>query len=91
MAGVHLGIVTRAWEFVMANPREFLERWVREAVQATPYRNKAEGRRLTYECRKAATTAGANWSAVIQAASGNVVRYILDALNCAADQEAEHI
>jgi len=66
VAGVHLGIVTRAWEFVMANPREFLERRVREAVQATPY-------------------------AVIQAASGNVVRYILDALNCAADQEAEHI
>jgi len=75
----------------MANAREFLERWVREAVQATPYRNKAEGRRLTYECRKAATAAGANWSAVIQAASGDVERYILDALNRAADQEAEHI
>ena len=75
----------------MADPREFLERWVRDSVQATPHRNKAEGRRLTYECRKAAAAAGANWSAVIQAADGDVEGYIRSALDRAADQEAEQI
>ena len=38
---------------LMANPQAFLENWVRDSVQATPYRNKAEARRLAYECRKA--------------------------------------
>jgi hypothetical protein len=73
----------------MADPHEFLENWVRESVQATPHRNKAEARRLTYECRKAAEKADVSWFAVIQAAGGDVQSYVLTALNRAADQEAE--
>jgi hypothetical protein len=76
---------------LMANPHKFLEDWVRESVEATPYRNKAEARRLTYECRKAAQQADLSWSAVIRAAGGDVEGYILAALQRAADQEAEHV
>ena len=54
----------------MTDPQNFLNTWVRESVQATPHRNKAEARRLTYECRKAADRAGATWAAVIKAAGG---------------------
>jgi hypothetical protein len=75
----------------MVNSREFLESWVRENVDATSYRNKAEGRRLTYECRKAAQEAGLSWPAVIQAASGDVQGYIQTELDRLADQEAEHV
>ena len=71
----------------MANPREFLENWVHESVQATRYRNKAEARRLAYECRKAAETADVNWFAVIMAAGGDVQGYILTRLN----QQAERV
>jgi hypothetical protein len=66
---------------IMANPHEFLESWVRESVQATPYRNKAEARRLAYECRKAAKRADLSWFAVIKAAGGDVQGYILTKLN----------
>jgi hypothetical protein len=69
----------------MATPQEFLESWVRESVQATPYRNKAEARRLAYECRKAAEKADLRWFAVILAARGDVQNYILSALQ-RADQ-----
>jgi len=75
----------------MADPREFLARWVRDSVKATPHRNKAEARRLTYEFRKAVGAAGLNWSAVIQAAGGDIEGYIRAALDRAADQEAEHV
>jgi hypothetical protein len=71
----------------MANPQEFLENWVRESVQATPYRNKAEARRLAYECRIAARKADASWFAVVMAAGGDVQGYILTRLN----QETERI
>jgi len=75
----------------MADPHEFLERWVRDSVKATPHRNKAEGRRLTYEFRKAVAAAGLSWPAVIQAADGDVEGYIRAALERAADREAEHV
>lgn len=75
----------------MANPHEFLENWVRENVDATPYRNNAEARRLTYECRKAAARADLSWPEVIKAAGGDVQGYVQDALNHAADQEADHV
>ena len=65
----------------MVNPREFLENWVGESVQATPYRNKAEARRLAYECRKAAGRADVSWFAVVNAAGGDVQGYILTELN----------
>ena len=68
----------------MANPHEFLENWVRESVQATPYRNKAEARRLAYECRKAAERADVSWFALVNAAGGDVQDYILTKLNRAA-------
>ncbi len=71
----------------MTNPREFLESWVQESVQATPYRNKAEARRLAYECRKAAEKADVTWFAVIMAAGGDVQGYILTRLN----QQAERV
>jgi hypothetical protein len=74
----------RYWEAIMVNPREFLENWVRESVQATPYRNKAEARRLAYECRKAAERADVAWFAVVNAAGGDVQDYILTELNRAA-------
>jgi hypothetical protein len=75
----------------MTDPQNFLNTWVRESVQATPHRNKAEARRLTYECRKAADRAGATWAAVIKAAGGDVEGYITARLDRAADREAEHI
>ncbi len=75
----------------MADPHQFLESWVRQSVQGTPYRNKAEARRLAYECRKAAETNGLSWFAVIRAADGDVEGYILGALHRATDQEAEHV
>ena len=75
----------------MGNPQEFLESWVHENVQATPYRNKAEARRLAYECRKAAEWADLSWFAVIMAAGGDVQDYILTKLNHAADQETERV
>jgi hypothetical protein len=65
----------------MPNPREFLESWLRESVQGTPYRNKAEARRLAYECRKAAESADVNWFGVIMSAGGDVQGYILAKLN----------
>jgi hypothetical protein len=75
----------------MADPQKFLDDWVRKNVQSTTYRNKAEGRRLTYECRKATASAGLSWPSVIKAANGDVEGYILSALNRAADAEAEHV
>ena len=75
----------------MADPHKFLKDWVRDNVDDTPYRNKAEGRRLTYECRKATADAGLSWPAVIKAADGDVEGFILNALNRAADAEADHI
>jgi len=68
----------------MANPHEFLENWVRESVQATSYRNRAEARRLAYECRKAAERADVSWFAIVNAAGGDVQDYILTKLNRAA-------
>jgi hypothetical protein len=68
----------------MADPHEFLENWVRKSVQETPHRNKAEARRLAYECRKAAERADVGWFAVINAAGGDVQDYILNELNRAA-------
>ncbi len=81
----------------MANPKanaqtnahEFLDRWLRDSVQETPYRNKAEARRLTYECRKATQSAGLAWPAVIQASGGDVEGYILAALHRAAEHDAQ--
>ena len=70
----------------MANPHEFLESWVHERVQATPYRNKAEARRLAYECKKAAERADVSWSAVAMAAGGDLQGYILTELNRGVDQ-----
>jgi hypothetical protein len=81
----------RVEETLMATPHEFLENWVRDSVQATPYRNKAEARRLTYECRKAAQKADLNWHAVIKAAGGDVEGYIIAELDRVADREAEHV
>jgi hypothetical protein len=75
----------------MANPQEFLQNWVRESVQATPFRNKAEARRLAYECRKAAEKADLSWFAVINAAGGDVQDYILTELNRAADRKAQRV
>ena len=75
----------------MANPHEFLENWLRENVDATPHRNNAEARRLTYECRKATAQAEFSWPEVIKAAGGDVQGYILAALDRAADQEADHV
>lgn len=72
----------------MTHPHEFLEDWVRENVHATRYRDKAEARRLAYECRKAAQEAGLSWFAVVKAAGGDVEGYVLTELNRAADQEA---
>jgi hypothetical protein len=65
----------------MANPHEFLENWVRQCVHATPHRNKAEARRLAYECRKAAEKVELSWFAVVNAAGGDVQDYILTELN----------
>jgi len=75
----------------MADPHEFLKTWVRENVQATPHRNKAEARRLVYECRKAADRAELSWASVINAAGGDVQGYVLTELNRLADQEAERV
>jgi hypothetical protein len=75
----------------MTSPHQFLESWVRKNVETSPYRNKAEARRLAYECRKASQDADLSWPAVIQAAGGNVEGYVLTELERAADQEAEHI
>ena len=75
----------------MANPHEFLENWVRENVEASPHRNNAEARRLTYECRKATAQAGLSWPEVIRAGSGDVQGYIQNALSRAADREADHV
>lgn len=75
----------------MASPHEFLESWVRESVEVTPDRNKAEARRLSYECRKAAEGADLSWFAVVRAAGGDVEGYVLAKLNGAAEQEAERV
>ena len=75
----------------MANPHAFLESWLRDNVEATPYRNNAEARRLTYEIRKATAQAGLSWPEVIKAAGGDVQGYILTTLERAADQEADHV
>jgi hypothetical protein len=75
----------------MADAREFFENWVHDNVQSTAYRNKAEARRLAYECRKATDKAGIDWSQVIKASGCDVEGYIQSELNRAADQEAEHI
>ncbi len=88
MAGVLLLYRRLPWDASMTDPHEFLKSWVRDRVQETPYRNKAEARRLTYECRKAADRAGANWFAVIKAAGGDVEGYVMTRLNRAADHEA---
>jgi hypothetical protein len=75
----------------MTNPREFLKGWVRDNVDATSYRNKAEARRLAYECRKASQEADLSWPSVIQAADGDVQGYVQNELDRLADQEAEHV
>ncbi|MBV9238097.1 MAG: hypothetical protein JOZ94_19850 [Xanthobacteraceae bacterium] len=80
MAGV-VALLSFARESIMATPQAFLENWVRESVRATPYRNKAEARRLAYECRKAAERADLSWFAVVLAAGGDVQDYILTELN----------
>jgi hypothetical protein len=64
---------------------------LRDSVQATPYRNKAQAMRWAYECRKVAERAGANWSAVIKAAGGDMEGYVMTELNRVANQEAEHV
>jgi hypothetical protein len=88
-AGLHFCKTT--WKVGMTNPQEFLESWVRENIDATPFRNKAEARRLAYECRKATEQAGLNWPSVIKAAGGDVEGYVRTKLDRVADQEAEHI
>jgi hypothetical protein len=40
-AAFHDDAAVSLGKYLMANPHEFLENWVRESVQATPYRNKA--------------------------------------------------
>jgi hypothetical protein len=75
----------------MVDTQKFLDDWVRDNVQSAAFRNKAEGRRLTYECRKATASAGLTWPSVIKAANGDIEGYILSALNRAADAEAEHV
>jgi len=47
--------------------------------------------RWAYECRKVAERAGANWSAVIKAAGGDMEGYVMTELNRVANQEAEHV
>jgi hypothetical protein len=63
----------------------------RDSVQATPYRNKAEAMRWAHERWKVAERAGANWSAVIKAAGGDVEGYVMTELNRIANREAEHV
>jgi hypothetical protein len=75
----------------MADPHEFLESWVHDNIRATRHRDKAEARRLAYECRKAAEKADVSWFAVIKAAGGDVQDYVQTQLNRAAEQEAEHV
>jgi hypothetical protein len=70
----------------MANPREFLESWVRERVQAIRYRNKVEARRLAYECKKATESADLSRFAVVMAAGGDLQGCILTELDHAAEQ-----
>jgi hypothetical protein len=81
-----MSVLTFALGNSMANPQEFLHNWVRESVQTTPYRNKAEARRLAYECRKSAEKANVSWLAVIMAAGGDVQGYILTRLNQETEQ-----
>ena len=75
----------------MANPWEFLEKWVSNNVQATAYEDKAEAKRLAYECRKAAREAGVSENGVIKAAGGNLEGFMLTELNSAVNQEVERL
>ena len=78
-------------EIPMADPHAFLESFVQKNVEATSHRDRAEARRLAYECRKAADKAGLSWFAIVKAAGGDVQGYVLNELTRAADREAARV
>ena len=75
----------------MANPWEFLEAWARENVNVTAYNDEAAAEYLARECLAAAARAHINEAAVIKAAGGNLVSFMLAELNSAATREVDRL
>jgi hypothetical protein len=75
----------------MVNPWEFLSSWAREHVNATAYDDEATAKRLAKECLQEAKQAGVSEAALVKAASGNLVGFMLSELNRAADREVERL
>jgi hypothetical protein len=73
------------------NPWEFLQAWAGENVHATVYDDKAEARRLAFECREAAKAAGVSEYGVIKAAGGDLQGWLLIELNEAVDREVNRL
>jgi len=75
----------------MANPWEFLEGWAREHVNATVHDDEATAKHLADECLRDAKKAGLNEAALIKAAGGNLVSFMLTELNSAATREENRL
>jgi hypothetical protein len=75
----------------MANPWEFLEGWAREHVNATVFDDEATAKQLAAECLRDAKKAGISEQALIKAASGNLVSFMLSELNTAATREVNRL
>ena len=75
----------------MANPWDFLTEWVREHLNATGYDDEPTAKSLAGGCLEAAKQAGVSAAAVIKAAGGNLVTFMLHELNGAADREVKRL
>jgi len=75
----------------MANPWKFLDHWADKNVHATAYDDEATAKGLAAQCLEAATEVGLSAAAVVKAAGGNLVSFLLDRLNSAADREVDRL
>jgi hypothetical protein len=73
----------------MANPWEFLSKWVENHVHATAYDDDGTAKNLAAQCLEAAKKAGISAASVIKAAGGNLQSFMLDALNSAVNREVD--
>jgi hypothetical protein len=75
----------------MANPFEFLTAWVRENVNVTCYDDEAGAKGHANSYLSEGAVAGFSPTSLIRAAGGNVVNFMRNALDSAADREVDRL
>jgi hypothetical protein len=70
----------------MTDPETFLQEWSQENVTATVYDDRATAEELSSECLLDARVQEISEAELVQAAGGDLVGYMLSALNRAVDE-----